>query len=86
MLSYLAFGGSLVSGEVPAELGNLVRLRNLVLDNTGLSGPLPLSLMNLNLRELTYFGTGICEPANEAFQAWLDDIYELHGTDVVCDP
>ena len=85
MLDYLAVGGSLVSGEIPAELGNLVRLRHLVLDNTKLSGPLPLTLLNLNLRELTFWGTDMCEPPDEAFQAWLESIDEMEGTNVVCE-
>jgi hypothetical protein len=85
MLNYFAVGGSLVSGEVPAELGNSVRLRHLVLDNTGLFGPLPLALMNLNLRELTFFSTEVCEPPDEAFQVWLASIDELDGTGVVCE-
>jgi DNA-binding SARP family transcriptional activator/Leucine-rich repeat (LRR) protein len=86
MLSYLAVGGSLISGEIPAELGNLVRLRHLVLDNTGLSGPLPLSLMNLRLRQLTFFGTEVCEPADEAFQAWLAGINDLQSSQIICVP
>jgi DNA-binding SARP family transcriptional activator len=85
MLTYLALGGCLVAGEVPAELGNLLRLRNLVLDNTGLSGRLPNTLMNLNLRELTFFGTDVCEPADEAFQAWLNEINDLQSSEIVCE-
>lgn len=84
-LNYFALGGSLVSGEIPDELGNLVRLRYLVLDNTKLSGSLPLTLMNLNLRELTFFGTDLCEPPDEAFQTWLKSIIELNGSGIVCE-
>jgi len=84
MLEYLALGGT-ISGEVPAEFGNLVRLRYLVLDSTNLSGPLPLSLMNLNLRELTFFGTDVCEPPDEDFQAWLDTIDNLWSSEIVCE-
>ena len=42
--------------------------------------------MNLNLRELTFFGTRVCEPDEEAFQAWLEGIDDLNGTEVVCEP
>jgi hypothetical protein len=84
MLHYLALG-NLISGSVPPELGNLVRLKNLVIDNTKLSGPLPLSLMNLNLRELSFFGTRICIPADPNFQAWLESIEEVQGTEISCD-
>jgi len=85
MLTYLAFGGNLVSGDIPAELGNLVRLRYLILDNTGLSGPLPRALMNLNLRELTFFGTEVCEPLDEDFQIWLKNINNLTSNEIVCE-
>ena len=84
MLTYLSFGGDLISGEIPAELGNLVRLRYLVLDNTGLSGSLPLTLMNLNLRQLTFWGTDICEPTHDAFQAWLGEIEDLESSEIIC--
>jgi Leucine-rich repeat (LRR) protein len=86
MLTFLAFGGSLVSGEIPPELGNLVRLRHLVLDNTKLSGPLPLALMNLQLRELTFFGTQVCEPVDEDFQIWLKSIHDLKSSEIICKP
>ena len=85
MLFYLALGPE-ISGEIPVELGNLIRLRHLVLDNTKLSGPLPLSLMNLNLRELTFWGTDVCEPPDEDFQAWLDGIADLQSSEIVCTP
>ena len=84
MLYYFSVGDSLVSGEIPPELGNLVRLKYLVLDNTELFGPLPLTLLNLNLRELSYFGTKLCEPDDEAFQAWLETIRDLQGTNIRC--
>jgi hypothetical protein len=42
--------------------------------------------MNLNLRELTFFGTRICEPLDEDFQAWLDGIYDLQSSDIICPP
>ena len=85
MLFYLALGPE-ISGEIPAELENLRRLRYLVLDNSGLSGPLPLALMNLNLREFTFWGTDVCEPADEAFQVWLDSIDDLQSSEIVCSP
>ena len=62
----------LLFGAVPGEFGDLGNLRQLKLRSTSLAGPLPLSLMNLRQLELldTLY-TGLCAPADPAFQEWL---------------
>ena len=65
-----------LSGAIPAELGDLTNLQELKLNgNTDLTGPLPLGLMNLDdLTTVWIQGTGLCAPADTAFQAWLATI------------
>jgi Leucine-rich repeat (LRR) protein len=64
-----------LSGALPDEVGNLLLLMDLIVaDNPGLSGPLPLTLMNINNSNLIRFefnGTALCEPADPGFQNWI---------------
>jgi hypothetical protein len=46
--------------------------------------PLPETLTDLNLISFRFDNTGICEPADAAFQAWLDGIASLQRTRVLC--
>ena len=73
-----------LSGAIPPELGNLINLRSLDLGNNQLSGALPRSLMNLSLYTFRFWSTGLCEPADAAFQAWLSSISDLQRTGVLC--
>ena len=75
-LEFLSLGGNDLSGSVPEELGRLDRLTFLWLNgNALLSGPLPLSFTDLKRLERLYVdGTGLCAPADEAFQMWLGQV------------
>ena len=77
-LEVLDLGVNILSGALPGEFGNLGNLRQLKLRNNSLAGPLPLSLMNLRQLELldTLY-TGLCAPADPAFQEWLAPLGRL---------
>ena len=70
-----------LSGGVPDTLGTLSRLWTLDLSaNPQLTGPLPLSLMELSdLKHIDFRGTGLCSPADAAFQEWLEGVPQAHG-------
>ena len=69
-----------LSGEIPAELGNLTNLEDLFLNRNELSGHLPLTLSALSqLLVLDIRETTLCAPVDTAFQAWLATI-NLQGT------
>jgi hypothetical protein len=55
---------SRLNGSIPSQLGNLRVLADLDVNNNQLSGPMPLSLENLNLGTLAtfYFDPTVCEP------------------------
>ena len=71
-----------LSGEIPAELGNLTNLEWLLLnDNTSLMGALPQSLIGLTkLSRFSFDNTGLCAPLDAAFQAWLEGIANVSGS------
>lgn len=72
---------NLLSGPVPPALGGMSSLWQLDLsNNTQLTGPLPIELVNLtNLRALWLTGTGLCAPLDPGFQAWLARVDEGAG-------
>ena len=49
-----------------------------------MSGSLPVSLINLSLNSFHFDNTSVCEPSDEAFQAWLQTIPFLTSTSVTC--
>ncbi|XP_031101867.1 probable leucine-rich repeat receptor-like protein kinase At1g35710 [Ipomoea triloba] len=51
MLEFLDFGGNSLSGEIPKELGNLVKLWNIRLQENGLSGSIPWEIFNMSTLE-----------------------------------
>ena len=64
-----------LTGGLPIELGDLSAMRSFILsDNPGLTGPLPSSLTNLSLNELSTANTQLCAPADATFQRWLASI------------
>ena len=61
-----------LTGPAPARLGDLARLQWLILASNPLTGTLPPELTRLSaLNELVISNTGLCAPADAAFQAWL---------------
>ena len=85
-LWWLSLGSNELSGSIPAELGNLSNLSTLYLyDNKLLSGPLPQNMTKLNLGEFLFSDTGLCEPLDVGFQAWLSSIIvDLQSTGMKC--
>ncbi|MYE05247.1 MAG: hypothetical protein F4Y00_09790, partial [Bacteroidetes bacterium SB0662_bin_6] len=78
---HLILAANQLSGEIPSSLGNPPNLRTLYLSyNTGLTGELPLSLMNRPITALDIRCTGITVPDNADFRRWLAGIDTfLHG-------
>ena len=69
--------GNQLTGSIPSQVGNLANLVSLQLQDNRLTGPLPQSLTNLeNLESLSFNNgtTGLCAPADTAFQNWLEAI------------
>ena len=74
-----------MTGGIPPELGNLSNLAWLLVNDTQLSGPLPLTLANLHvLQQFSFQNTDLCEPGDPAFQSWLASIPQLLRTGVIC--
>ena len=78
----LDLGSNQLSGEIPAELGNLPRLKLLYLSDNKLTGTLPQSLTGISGLESFHFhnNPGLCAPIDETFQAWLRGIDEVRGS------
>ena len=69
-----------MSGSIPAALGGLANLRELLLADNPLSGALPSTLTGLgNLEYLYLDDTQLCAPTDAAFQAWLGSIGNKRG-------
>ena len=71
-----------LSGEIPAELGNLSRLELLYISDNNLTGALPQSLTGISGLESFHFhnNPGLCAPIDETFQAWLRGIAKVRGS------
>ena len=80
----LHLSGNGLSGPLAGGISALGQLRSLRVDGNELDGRLPLSLANLELDELHYDGTGLCEPQDAGFREWLDGIPSHRGTGVRC--
>ena len=77
--------GNGLDGRLPSQLGRLSRLTELNLgDNDGLEGRLPQSLTALPLTDLSYAGTELCAPGNDAFRTWLAQVASHDGTGQEC--
>jgi predicted amidohydrolase YtcJ len=83
-LEYLGLTNCSLTGGLPSSLGYLSNLGNLQVDNNPLGGALPSSLIGLPLAFFYFDNTGLCEPPNPAFQAWLAGIIMLHRTNILC--
>ncbi len=78
----LSLASNRLRGPVPPGLGALGALRTLSLSgNTALSGPLPRTLLNLDLASLLLAGTGLCASRDVETQTWLRDIDERRVSD-----
>lgn len=74
-LTAINLAGNNLSGPLPQILSLLSDLRELTLSkNNGMSGPVPRTYLELNLDVLKLDGTGLCIPADTAFQSWLGAI------------
>lgn len=74
-LKILNLANNDLDGGLPSTLGNLSKLETLLLgNNSGLSGPLPRSLMNTNLKVLNADGTDLCAPQDAEFKSWLSGL------------
>ncbi len=75
-LESLDLRSNALSGRIPAEYSNLSALKQLVLaHNSGLSGPLPEGLTDLDrLEQFMAGGTGLCLPADPGFDVWFGAI------------
>lgn len=73
-----------LSGTVPYELANLKALQQLLLGDNPLTGPLPRNLIGLPLNYLDFGDTGVCEPDDPAFDAWVAGIPQVMRTGKKC--
>ena len=76
-----------LEGRLPSELGNLSELSTLLIyNNPLLSGPIPMSFINLNKLATFSFGlTALCEPQNEEFLAWRDSVPNWYSSFLDCE-
>ena len=74
-----------MTGEIPAQLGDLANLTGLYLDENQLTGPLPDHLTRMIvLAEFFFFNNpGLCAPVDNAFQEWLESIGDNIGSSCV---
>ena len=74
-LRSLSLDNNWLSAAVPADIGKLGSLTRLSLShNPDLTGPLPLTLTNLNLEYLSVEGTRLCAPSDDEFSEWIGSI------------
>ena len=81
-LEILGLNRNQFRGEIPSTLGKLQNLKVLTLHaNASLTGALPQSLTNLTkLVGFDFSNTGLCAPVDAAFQAWLQGIEQVIGS------
>ena len=77
--------GNGLSGRISAGFAVLDRMTSLQVGDNALTGPLPLGLTRLSLRELHYPDTKLCVPDDAVFRAWLNTISSHEGTGVECE-
>ena len=81
----LDLGRNGLAGTLPSTLGDLSGLTTLRIGGNTLSGPLPLSLTQLTIRELHYSDTSLCAPVDGGFQEWLSGVSSHEGTGLECE-
>ena len=80
-LKHLDLSDNRLTGALPPELGGIRFLKSLRVNNTDLSGRIPLELTSLSLEVFTWDGTDLCAPDDEEFQEWLKSIPTTSGPD-----
>jgi hypothetical protein len=83
-LSHLNLSYNRLSGDLPPSLGKLANLRRLYLFANPLAGALPQNWTALYLSDFWFDSTGLCEPLDTGFQAWLARIDNLRSTNIAC--
>ena len=79
-LEYLRLHNTGFRGLLPRWVGRLANLRVLQADESRMRGPVPQDLTNLPaLQWLDLSETGLCAPANDAFQTWLAAVESRRG-------
>jgi len=78
-LEALYLDGNELTGPVPGELGSIPQLRSIRIADNPLLGPLPRDLIRLPLLYFHWNNTELCAPTDEAFQAWLNSIFDNVG-------
>ena len=78
-LQSLSLSRNGLTGAIPPELGNLADLQRLWLYENPLTGTVPESLTRLSLAVFWIHDTGVCVPADAAFQAWIATIGNFRG-------
>ena len=77
----LSLSGNDLTGPIPDALGNLSNLKVLSLNGNDLTGPIPEALIGLSqLMFLHIQDTGLCMPADIAFQRWLATSEDFMGS------
>ena len=78
----------MLSGPIPAEIGNLANLERVSLNDNLLTGELPANFLSLSLDQFWWHANaGLCAPDTPAFRAWLGRIRnhlpgpDCHGVD-----
>jgi hypothetical protein len=83
-LAVLDLSHNRFEGPLPADLARLRSLRRLSVEGNDLRGTLPPVLTRLTaLEHFSFDRTGLAEPGDPAFQAWLAEIDDLARTDVL---
>ena len=73
-----------LKGPIPAAVGELVHIRKLRLNgNTGLVGPLPMTITGLTLDVLNLADTQLCAPSDADWQSWLNQIQDARVEECV---
>ena len=83
-VSALRLSENRLRGQLPESVGDLEFLTELRVDGNDLSGPLPISLSGLSIRELHYGDTMLCTLSDEAFREWLAAIPSREGEELAC--
>ena len=77
----LQLAGNDLSGTVPVEIADLTELWILGLDRNQLSGRLPAAMTGMTRLRVLLFddNDGLCAPADEDFQTWLEGVNRSTG-------